>query len=94
MTPLTFCKATSSLKVSLVKVVEREFDDLPEGDLLIRVNFSSLNYKDALSAKGDRGVTKKFPHTPGIDAVGGIESSTVQILRKVQVLLRQDMAWG
>ena len=57
------------------KVVEREFDGLPEGDLLIKVNYSSLNYKDALSATGNRGVTKKFPHTPGIDAVGIVESS-------------------
>lgn len=62
-------------KSFISRIVEREFDDLPEGDLLIKVNFSSLNYKDALSAKGNRGVTKKFPHTPGIDAVGIIESS-------------------
>ena len=43
---------------------------MPEGDVLIRVQYSSLNYKDALSASGNRGVTKKFPHTPGIDAAG------------------------
>ena len=45
-------------------------DNLPAGDVLIRVYYSSLNYKDALSATGNKGVTKKYPHTPGIDAVG------------------------
>lgn len=45
-------------------------DTLPSGDVLIRVYYSSLNYKDALSATGNKGVTKKYPHTPGIDAVG------------------------
>ena len=49
--------------------------ELPDGDLLIKVKYSSLNYKDALSASGNKGVTKKYPHTPGIDAVGTIISS-------------------
>ncbi|TBW54779.1 acryloyl-CoA reductase [Marinobacter halodurans] len=52
-------------------------DDLPEGDVLIRVTHSSLNYKDALSATGNKGVTRSFPHTPGIDAAGEVvESAT------------------
>lgn len=38
--------------------------------MLIRVSHSSLNYKDALSASGNKGVTRQFPHTPGIDAAG------------------------
>lgn len=49
--------------------------DLPAGDLLIRVAYSSLNYKDALSASGNRGVTRAYPHTPGIDAAGVVEES-------------------
>ena len=59
-------------------VVEREISDLPEGELLIDVKFSSLNYKDALSAIGNPGVTRNYPHTPGIDAAGTIIESTVQ----------------
>jgi acrylyl-CoA reductase (NADPH) len=55
--------------------------DLPPGEVLIRVHFSSLNYKDALSASGNRGVTKKYPHTPGIDAAGVVASSTVPQFR-------------
>ena len=52
------------------RVVERAVADLPAGEVLIRVQYSSLNYKDALSASGNRGVTKAYPHTPGIDAAG------------------------
>ena len=56
-------------------VEEMDTDNLPEGDLLVRVRYSSLNYKDALSATGNRGVTKRYPHTPGIDACGEVAES-------------------
>ena len=49
-------------------VTETALPDLGEGDVLIRVEFSSLNYKDALAARGHPGVVRKFPHVPGIDA--------------------------
>jgi putative YhdH/YhfP family quinone oxidoreductase len=59
-----------------VRAVEtRDVDDLPPGDLLVRVHYSTLNYKDALSATGNKGVTRRYPHTPGIDAAGAVESS-------------------
>lgn len=51
-------------------VIERDVDDLPSGDVLIDVKYSSLNYKDGLSVTGNPGVTRQFPHTPGIDAAG------------------------
>ena len=57
-------------------VIERDVEDLPEGDVLIDVQYSSLNYKDALSATGNPGVTRVFPHTPGIDAAGSVLAST------------------
>ncbi|MDR1652129.1 MAG: YhdH/YhfP family quinone oxidoreductase [Prevotellaceae bacterium] len=56
-------------------ITEKKIGDLPHGELLIRVHYSSLNYKDALSASGNRGVTKNYPHTPGIDAAGVVEHS-------------------
>jgi len=56
------------------QVVSRELDSLPAGDVLVRVRYSSLNYKDALSATGNPGVTRNFPHTPGIDAAGEVEA--------------------
>jgi acrylyl-CoA reductase (NADPH) len=51
-------------------------NDLPAGELVIEVKYSSLNYKDALSATGNKGVTRKYPHTPGIDAAGVVANST------------------
>ena len=57
------------------EIISKSIDDLPSGDVLVRVDFSSLNYKDALSATGNKGVTKKYPHTPGIDAVGTVEDT-------------------
>ena len=50
--------------------------ELQDGFVLIDVLYSSLNYKDALSASGNKGVTRNYPHTPGIDAAGIIEETT------------------
>jgi acrylyl-CoA reductase (NADPH) len=58
------------------KITTRETDELPPGDVLIQVAYSSLNYKDALSATGNPGVTRNYPHTPGIDAAGTVISSS------------------
>lgn len=60
------------------QVSRRDFAQLPAGEVLVRVHYSSLNYKDALSATGNRGVTREFPHTPGIDAAGVVEDSSVE----------------
>lgn len=57
------------------KIKQSSISELPAGDLLIRVKYSSVNYKDALSASGNKGVTKKFPHVPGIDAAGVVVQS-------------------
>ena len=57
------------------EIRERSLEELPAGQVLIRVHYSSLNYKDALSAIGNRGVTRRYPHTPGIDAAGVVEAS-------------------
>jgi putative YhdH/YhfP family quinone oxidoreductase len=59
----------------LIQEETRSLTDLPPGDVLIRVHYSSLNYKDALSASGHKGITKKYPHVPGIDAAGIVEES-------------------
>ena len=57
-------------------VVDRDTSELPPGELLVKVHYSSLNYKDALSASGAPGVTRNYPHTPGIDVAGTVVSST------------------
>lgn len=68
-------------------IIERSIDDLPTGEVLIRVEYSSLNYKDALSATGNRGVTRNYPHTPGIDAVGVVEDSIAPEFSKGDTVL-------
>lgn len=60
--------------VSAIK--EMPFQELEQGEVLVKVHYSSLNYKDALSASGNKGVTRNYPHTPGIDAVGTIVKSS------------------
>jgi len=64
------------------QIKNANINDLPDGDVLIRVQYSSLNYKDALSATGNRGVTRQYPHTPGIDAAGIVEESRVDTIKK------------
>src|SRR5258705_1288458 len=61
------------------EVRERALGDLPAGELIIEVKYSALNYKDALSATGNKGVTRKYPHTPGIDAAGVVTDSTTKL---------------
>ena len=58
------------------RIEDRKLADLPKGDVLVRVKYSSLNYKDALSCMGNKGVTRNYPHTPGIDASGIVEASS------------------
>ena len=63
------------MSVSETGVVTREIenadlDAFDTHDLLIKVAYSSLNYKDALSASGNKGISRFYPHTPGIDASG------------------------
>ena len=64
------------------KIEERKISDLPDNEVLINVKYSSLNYKDALSAIGNKGVTKNYPHTPGIDAAGIVYSSKSDKFKK------------
>jgi acrylyl-CoA reductase (NADPH) len=62
-------------------ITEREMEALPNGELLVEVLYSSLNYKDALSARGNKGVTRNYPHTPGIDAVGRVISCATSLFQ-------------
>ncbi|MGD9646782.1 MAG: YhdH/YhfP family quinone oxidoreductase [Pirellulales bacterium] len=57
-------------------VASQPVDALPAGDVLVRVAWSSLNYKDALAASGHPGVVRRFPHVPGIDAAGIVAETT------------------
>lgn len=63
------------------EITRKSTDELPDGEILIEVKYSSLNYKDALSATGNKGVTKNYPHTPGIDAAGIVVESVNEKFR-------------
>ncbi|MGE3538062.1 MAG: oxidoreductase [Candidatus Tectimicrobiota bacterium] len=49
--------------------------DLPAGEVTVAVEYSSLNYKDALAATGQGGIVRTYPHVPGIDAAGTVVQS-------------------
>jgi putative YhdH/YhfP family quinone oxidoreductase len=51
-------------------ISQLELQKPAEGFVQIKVSYSSLNYKDALSASGNKGVTRNYPFVPGIDAAG------------------------
>ena len=54
------------------QVKQVPFSVLPDNEVLIKVHYSSLNYKDGLSASGNKGVTKSYPFIPGVDASGEV----------------------
>ncbi len=58
-----------------------QLDQLPAGEVLLAVEYSSLNYKDALAATGHPGVARKLPHVPGIDAAGTVVASASDLFR-------------
>lgn len=70
------------------EIAQRPRFELPAGDVLIRISFSSLNYKDALATRGHPGVVRTFPHVPGIDAAGTVvESQSPDFQRDDPVLV-------
>ena len=69
-------------------------DDLPEGDVLIRVHYSTINFKDCMSCQGHPAITRRFPHTPGIDAAGVVETSTSKLFSEGDRVIVISYAMG
>jgi putative YhdH/YhfP family quinone oxidoreductase len=63
-------------------VETRTLSDLPPGELLVKVEYSSLNYKDALICRGQKGLTWEYPHTPGIDSAGTVIHSESSVFKE------------
>lgn len=62
--------------------------------VLIQVSYSSLNYKDALSASGNKGVTRSYPHTPGIDSVGSTQDGTPVLVTGYDLGMNTNGGYG
>lgn len=58
------------------RLADMSEDQLPEGDVTVRVSYSTLNFKDGLAITGNSPVVRKFPMVPGIDFAGIVEEST------------------
>ncbi|MET4104225.1 acrylyl-CoA reductase (NADPH) [Roseovarius sp. MBR-78] len=56
-------------------VKEISVDDLPQGEVLVAVEYSTVNYKDGLCIGPGGGLVRKYPHVPGIDFAGVVEAS-------------------
>ena len=70
------CHTDSTGTKASMNVLAISPEQLGQGTVEIEVHWSSLNYKDALAATGHPGVTKHFPHVPGIDAAGVVVNCT------------------
>ena len=55
-----------------------ELKDLPDNDVLVRVDYSTINYKDGLALTGTAPIIRSYPLVPGIDLAGVVESSRDQ----------------
>ena len=67
-------------------------EQLPEGDVTVRVAYSTLNFKDGLAITGSSPVVRKFPMVPGFDLAGNVEVSSHPVYKVgVAVLLN---GWG
>jgi len=62
----------------IARAAFRDFaeSELPEGDVLLRVTHSTVNYKDGLAVTGRAPVVRRFPMVPGIDVIGVVEESS------------------
>ena len=58
------------------KIVEVTDDDLPEGDVLVDVGYSTVNFKDGLAVTDSSPIVRNFPMVPGIDLAGTVAAST------------------
>lgn len=79
-------------KKTLASIQTLEESQLPEGDVLVEVDYTSLNYKDGLAITGKGKIVRQFPMVPGIDLVGRVlESSDNRYQAGDEVVLT---GWG
>lgn len=82
-----------------IRFEELELERLPEGDVLVEVDYSTLNYKDGLVLKGLGRLVRSYPHVPGVDFAGSVlESSHPDFKSGDKVVLNGwrvgELHWG
>lgn len=90
---------TQEDKKSVASLVELNDDQLPEGDVLVEVHYSTLNYKDGLAITGKSPVVRSFPMVPGIDLVGKVLQSDSERFSEGDFVILNgfgvgEMHWG
>lgn len=90
---------TQQDKKSIASTTTLEENQLPKGDVLVEVHYSTLNYKDGLAITGNAPVVRSFPMVPGIDLVGKvIESDSPRFAAGDLVILNGfgvgEVHWG
>src|ERR1700674_3164252 len=76
MTPFQALLVTQTYGKFDATIQKLQPEALPAGEVLIRVAYSSLNYKDGLAVTGKPGVIRKYPMAPGVDLAGTVEESS------------------
>jgi len=67
-------------------VQQISLDDLPDGDVVVAVDYSTVNYKDGLCIGPGGGLVRNYPHVPGIDFAGTVETSMTHVTRRATKL--------
>ena len=76
------------------KVADINESDMPEGDVTVRIDYSTINYKDGLAITGKAPVVRKFPMVPGIDCAGVVETSTSSLWKVGDKVLHNGYGVG
>ncbi len=76
------------------RIEEVDMEKMQESELLVKVAYSSLNYKDALASSGNRGISRFYPHTPGIDASGTVIRSFSPLFKPGQKVIISGYDFG
>ena len=81
------------------EVKKVSLSELPEGDVLVNVEYSNVNYKDGLCIGPGAGLVKTYPHVPGIDFAGTVENSENENFQKGDKVILTgwrvgEVVWG
>lgn len=79
--PALWLSKNEGEKEQHLELLERDASDLMEGDTIVKIAYSTLNYKDALALTGKAPVVRKWPMIPGIDFAGVVESCENDMLK-------------